>query len=91
MMNNTSKLPVVIINNDDWIDTVFQGILIAIFIVLCVVMLFSVFCWFGYYLYKVCVWDFCPQDDAYEIPVPKWSHEGDALVFTLKKPVNSNS
>ena len=31
------------------------------------------------------VWEFCPQEGAWEIPVTKWSDPGDALCFTLLK------
>ena len=31
--------------------------------------------------------EFCPQEDACEIPVPKLNDQGDALVSHLKKPV----
>ena len=33
------------------------------------------------------VWEFCPQEGACEIPVPKWSHQGDDLVSHLKKTI----
>ena len=31
---------------------------------------------------------FCSQEGACEIPVPKWSDQGDALDLHLKKPLN---
>ena len=43
-----------------------------------------------YYLYGIgeVIWEFWPQEGAGEIPVPKWSDQGDALVSHLKKPLN---
>ena len=35
------------------------------------------------------VWQFCPQEGAGEIPVPKWSYQGDAPVSQIwKNPLN---
>ena len=36
-------------------------------------------------IHRWVVWEFCPQEGACEIPVPKWSDQGDSL---LKKPLN---
>ena len=36
----------------------------------------------------VVVWEFCAQEGACEIPVPKWSDQGAALDLHLKKPLN---
>ena len=38
--------------------------------------------------YRWVVWKICPQEDAWKIPVSKWSNQGDALVSHLKKPLN---
>ena len=37
---------------------------------------------------EVSVWEFCPQEDACEIPVPKWIDQGDALFLHLKNLLN---
>ena len=37
------------------------------------------------------VWDFCPQEGACKIPVPKWSDQGDILVSHLEKPLHFNN
>ena len=41
-----------------------------------------------------CIGEFCPLGGACELPVSKWSDQGDALVLHLKKPLifeHSNS